>query len=90
MNNIDQMKAALGGFAMEHGRKPDFILTTSDVFQAISIEVAQQPMKYGGVVKVVGENIRIDGIEVGQITGTNRVELVVDPLQSKAAGLLIQ
>lgn len=86
--NVDTLKAAIGGFTMEHSFKPDFILMSSDVFRAISIEVGANPGKYGGVVKIDGERISVDGIEVGQLTGHNRVELTVDPSRFLGASML--
>jgi hypothetical protein len=83
MNNIETLRAAFSGFNMEHGVKPSFILMSSDIFRSISMEVAQQPNKYASAVKVFGDRITIDGIEVAQITGTTRVELVIDPTDLK-------
>lgn len=78
-NNIETLKAAVYGFKMEHGVVPSFILLSSDVFRSISREVDQNPMRYGKLVKVFGERLLFDNIEIAQVTGSLRVELVVDP-----------
>lgn len=85
-NNTDTLGAAINGFMMEHGVRPSFILMSHDVFRSISAEVAANPHKYGKHVKVFGDRISFDNIEIAQVTGSSRVELVVDPLILKVGG----
>lgn len=82
--NAKMLRAAISGFEMEHGFKPDFILMTSDVAKAIFIEVDGSPAEWKGFVKnVPGQHMAIMDIEVAQLQGVNRLELVSDPTHFK-------
>ena len=90
-NNIETLRAAVAGYQMQHGEYPHFILMTADIARSIFHEVEQNRAKYGDLVKVGGDlqpmkfNFGPDGgIEIGQIVGMMRVELVADPTTSKA------
>lgn len=93
--HIDALRAAVQGYMMEHGAYPDFILMTSDVAQAVFQEVENNRQKYGGLIRdqlgTTGSVTPIHlnfgppgGIEIGQIVGINRVEMVGDPSVYKA------
>lgn len=79
-NNVEALRAAIQGHAMEHGAYPHFVALSSDVARAIFEEVRKEPNKYGGLVKIGGDNqpMKIMDIEMAQVQGAGRVELVSD------------
>lgn len=80
----EALRAAIQGYTMEHGASPDFILMSSDVAQAIFREVEGNPNKWKGFVKSVpGQHMSIMDIEIAQLQGVNRMELVADLLVYK-------
>ena len=85
-NNIEALRAAVQGHMMEHGVYPHFIALSSDVARSIFEEVRKEPNKYGGVVKIGGDNqpMKIMDIELAQVQGHARVELVCDLAITKA------
>lgn len=85
-NNADTLQAAVHGYRMEHGVWPDFILLTSDVASAIFDEVDKNRAKYASFVQIGGDMkpMKMMDIEIGQIQGRGRVELVADPTVFKA------
>lgn len=89
-NNIETLRQAVHGHIMEHGIEPTFILMTADVAQAIFHEVSTDT-KYRGLIQHGSSpsapmffNLGAAGkIEIGQIVGRGRVELVIDAMIKK-------
>jgi len=91
--NVELLRSAVQGFLMEHGQYPGYILMSADVARMVFREVDQNRAKYGSLIKIGGDlqPMKINfgppgGIEIAQIVGTNRVELVVDPMVFKVRG----
>ena len=86
--NIELLRSSIQGFLMEHGVYPYYELMSSDVARAVFREVDANRMKYGSLIKIGGDlqPMKImfgpaEGIEMAQVVGSNRVELVVDPIR---------
>lgn len=87
-NTTDTLRTMIQAFKEINRRPPDFILISSDIFKTVSDEVGKNPVKYRGAVRVGGTGITIQEIEVAQLPGTARVELVLDPSKSQVLGLV--
>lgn len=89
-DNVSTLLAAIDGHTLEHGVAPDFVLMSADVARAIFAEVKANS-RYHDLIKIGGDlqPMKINhagGIEIGQIVGSNRVELVSDLMVAKAKG----
>lgn len=88
-DNVTALRAACEGYMMEHGMYPDFVLMSADIARSIFAEVKANS-KYSDLIKIGGDlqpmklNIGVGGIEIGQVVGSGRVELVADPAVMKA------
>ncbi len=89
MNNVETLRAAIYGHLMEHGVEPKFVLLSSDVAQAIFKEVSNDSRYKSFITVGAGPqapmyvDIGSGFMEIGQIVGVGRVELVVDALEFK-------
>jgi len=89
-DNVTLLRAAIMGHVMEHGIAPSFVLLTVDVAQAVFREV-ETNNAYKGFINVGATpsspmyvNLGQGPIEIGQIVGNGRVELVTDLSVAKA------
>lgn len=78
---LDMLRAAIHGFEMAHRRTPDFVLLSSDL--GMMLRAAYNQQRGGDEIMIVhdkdGSTIKYRGIEVGQVTGEARIELVNFP-----------
>lgn len=88
MQQIQAILAAIQGFELAHGARPNFILMTADIAKKVLLEAQANSRTYNGLIHPGGPNapMKMANIEIGQIQGVNRVELGIDAVAFKAAG----